>query len=194
MESLRVPLEKGVVTLSRSAAHVTYPARFQLVLASNPCPCGYATIVGSNCQCTPQTIRRYAERLSGPILDRVDIQQQLQPLRRAYLDSEPGESSALVAQRVQSARDRQRWRLQGTCWASNGEVSGSYLRRELPSSEGTDILDTAVSRGHLSARGVDKVLRVAWTICDLAGRDRPSVTDVRTAVMMRLGQSATEVR
>ncbi|WP_211223284.1 YifB family Mg chelatase-like AAA ATPase [Propionicicella superfundia] len=187
LEALRVPLESGEVTLSRAAGQVTYPARFQLVLAANPCPCGYATTPGSECRCTPLTIRRYAERLSGPILDRIDIQQQLRPLRRAYLTDERAEPSAAVAERVRLARERQGWRLAGTPWSTNGEVPGAHLRRDLAPREGTDVLDRAVSRGQLSARGVDKVLRVAWTLCDLAGRDQPSGSDVRTALLMRLG-------
>ncbi len=187
LEALRVPLESGEVTLSRSAAHVTYPSRFQLILAANPCPCGYSSIPGQQCRCTPMAIRRYGERISGPIIDRVDITQQLRPLRRAFLSGHLGESSAVIADRVRSARDRQRRRLASTVWLTNSEVPGAYLRRELAPTEGVDLLDRAVSRGQLSARGVDKVVRVAWTLCDLAGRDGPSKADIRTAVLMRLG-------
>lgn len=192
LEALRVPLEAGEVTLSRAAAQVTYPARFQLVLAANPCPCGYATTPGHECRCSPATIRRYAERLSGPILDRIDIQQQLRPLRRAYVTTERGERSAVVADRVRLARERQSWRLAGTPWTTNGEVPGARLRRDLAPREGIELLDEAVSRGRLSARGVDKVLRVAWTLCDLAGRDAPSRADLRTALLMRLGHELSD--
>jgi magnesium chelatase family protein len=192
LEALRVPLETGEVTLSRAAAQVTYPARFQLVLAANPCPCGYATTPGHECRCSPLAIRRYAERLSGPILDRIDIRQQLRPLRRAYVTAERGERSAVVAERVRLARERQSWRLAGTPWTTNGEVPGSRLRRDLAPREGIELLDDAVSRGRLSARGVDKVLRVAWTLCDLAGRDAPSRVDVRTALLMRLGHELSD--
>lgn len=193
MDALRVPLECGEVTLTRAAGQVTYPARFQLVLAGNPCPCGFATTVGGDCRCTPAAVRRYAERLSGPILDRIDIAQQLRPLRRAYITAERGETSATVADRVRAARDRQAHRLRGTRWRTNAEVSGAYLRRELAPMSGIEVLDAAVSRGQLSARGVDKVLRVAWTLCDLAGTDQPRKSDIQTALLMRLGRELNGV-
>lgn len=190
LEALRVPLESGEVTLARSAGLVTYPARFQLVLAANPCPCGYATTSGKRCTCTPMSIRRYAERISGPILDRIDITVHLRPLRRAYVTGQRAEASAIVAQRVRQARERQARRLAATPWHTNSEVTGSYLRRELTPFDGVDLLDAAVGRGRLSARGVDKVMRVAWTLCDLAGRDRPARADIRTAIVMRFGDES----
>lgn len=188
LEALRVPLESGQVTLTRATSQVTYPARFQLVLAANPCPCGMSTTAGASCKCAPMTIRRYAERLSGPILDRVDIQQHLRPLKRAYLRVTEAESSAQVAERVRAARERQRRRFDGLPWHTNGEIPGGYLRRNLCPRGSIDLLDRAVARGQLSARGVDKVIRVAWTIADLTGRDAPAETEVHTALMLRQGQ------
>lgn len=191
MEALRVPLESGRIVLGRSVATATYPASFQLVLAANPCPCGMAGTPGGNCRCAPMAVRRYASRVSGPILDRVDIHQQLRPVRAAFLDARyaPGEGTAVVAERVLAARERQRDRLQPSGWRTNGDVPGPALRKRLPVPEGSELLDVAVARGRLSARGVDKVLRLAWTIADLAGADRPSRDHLHTALAMRRGDT-----
>jgi magnesium chelatase family protein len=161
LEALRTPLESGMITLGRSEVHARFPARFQLILAANPCPCGQAATPGGHCQCSPVVLRRYAEKISGPIRDRIDINQAFFPLRKAYLKAalQRAESSVVVAERVLEARDRQRRRLAGSGWQTNGEVSGTYLRRHLPLPDGLQAVDEAVDRGRLSARGVDKVLR-----------------------------------
>lgn len=155
--------------ISRVAAEARYPARFQLVLAASPCPCGNFGVQGAECWCIPSSVRRYVERLSGPILVRIDIQQKFSPMRRSALAiaaAVPGGSSGVVAARVVEARCRQaRW-LAGSGWFTNGEVSGGHLRRCLPVPAGVEMLDDAVCRGKLSARGVDKVVRVVWTISD----------------------------
>ena len=193
LEALRTPLESGQVVLARSLAQTTYPARFQLVLAANPCPCGNYGRRGLQCQCPPQAVRRYRERLSGPILDRVDITCHLRPMTRAYLRAVGvGESTAVVGERVRAARDRQRVRLAAGGWTTNAAVPGPYLRRELPLPRGVALLDSEVARGRLSARGVDKVLRIAWTLADLAGRDRPAKEDLMAAVGMRRGEDDGE--
>lgn len=194
LEALRTPLECGQVVLARSQAQTTYPARFQLVLAANPCPCGQRGRSAVACTCTSMAVRRYAERLSGPILDRVDITCRLRPMTQAYLRASAGrgESTSVVAARVREAHERQRRRLAGTVWASNAAVPGPYLRRDLPLPIGADLLDAAVARGQLSARGVDKVLRVSWTIADLAGRSRPAKQDLQAALAMRRGETAEE--
>ena len=190
LEALRTPLESGMITLGRSEVHARFPAHFQLILAANPCPCGQAATPGGHCQCPPMLVRRYAERISGPIRDRIDINQAFLPLRKAYLKValQRAESSAVVAERVVEARDRQRRRLVGSGWQTNGEVSGTYLRRHLPLPDGLQAVDDAVDRGRLSARGVDKVLRLAWTVADLAGRDVPGRDDLAVALAMRRGE------
>lgn len=189
MEALRVPLESGRVVLARAAATAVYPASFQLVLAANPCPCGLADTPGANCRCAPMAVRRYASRVSGPILDRIDIHQRVRPVRAGILSTEAsGESSAVVAQRVLAARDRQQHRLARLGWRTNAEVPGVVLRKKLPQPEGVERLTHALATGQLSARGVDKVLRLAWTIADLAGADRPSLDHLHTALAMRRGE------
>jgi magnesium chelatase family protein len=190
MEALRVPLESGRIVLGRAVATATYPASFQLILAANPCPCGQAGVPDGNCRCAPMAVRRYATRISGPILDRIDIHQQLRQVRAALLGGNhpPGEGSGVVAERVLAARDRQRQRLAPSGWRTNGEVPGPALRKRLPLPDGSELLDAAVARGRLSARGVDKVLRLAWTIADLAGDSRPTRQQLHTALAMRRGE------
>ena len=190
MDALRGPLESGRVVLARSESTAVYPASFQLVLAANPCPCGMAGTPGANCRCAPMAVRRYASRVSGPILDRIDIHQRLRPVRSAMLASMAGnsESSAVVAGRVLVARDRQLRRLEALGWRTNAEVPGPVLRKQLPAPLGVELLTRAVARGQLSARGVDKVLRLAWTIADLAGADLPQLDHLHTALAMRRGE------
>jgi len=196
IEALRTPLESGMITLGRSEVHARFPARFQLILAANPCPCGQAATPGGHCQCTPMVVRRYAEKISGPIRDRIDISQAFVPLRKAYLKAalQRGEPSVVIAERVREARDRQRRRLAGSGWQTNGEVSGTYLRRHLPLPDGLHTVDEAVDRGRLSARGVDKVLRLAWTIADLGGRDVPGRDELAVALAMRRGEQPGAVK
>lgn len=189
LEALRTPLESGLINVERARGAAQYPARFQLVLAANPCPCGLAKTVGARCTCTPMAVRRYVERISGPILDRIDMRQTLRPVRKSFLrEAGTGETSAAVAERVAAARERQAWRLARFGMRTNAEVPGSLLRRDLPLPSGVEILDTAVSRGRLSARGVDKVLRVAWSIADLVGVDQPERDHLQAALAMRNGE------
>jgi magnesium chelatase family protein len=124
------------------------------------------------------------------VLDRIDINQHLTPLRRSFLAAalQAAEPSRTIAERVRLARERQSRRLEPLGWRTNGEVPGPVLRRHLPLPDGVELLDDTVSRGLLSARGVDKVLRLAWTVADLAGADRPSTGHLRTALAMRRGE------
>jgi magnesium chelatase family protein len=182
LETLRQPLEKGEVILHRSAGAARYPARFQLVLAANPCPCGHYSGTGDRCSCTPMSRRRYFGRLSGPLLDRVDIQVDLRPVRRGM--DEPGESTAAVAPRVSRARAVSGERYRATGWETNAEASATWLRERTPTSSLTGLF-RALDRGTLSARGVDRALRVAWTLADLAGRDEPGSDEVSQAMVLR---------
>lgn len=192
LEALREPLESGRLVLHRASGTASYPARFQLVLALNPCPCGLASGKGIDCVCTAQQRRRYFNRLSGPLLDRVDLQVAVQRVGLAdYAEVRPSETSAVVAARVAGARASQRERLRRWNHATNAEVQGRILRGELalPRSV-TASLDRALDRNLVSARGWDRVLRVAWTIADLAGSTRPDADDVVTALGFRLQEHA----
>ncbi len=191
LNALREPLESGEIRLARAAASTCYPARVQLVLAANPCPCGER---GGNCVCTPLARRRYLGRLSGPLLDRVDLQIDLLPVRAAQLlaDVAMPDSSDVVAARVRSARAiaAQRWARSNN--PLNAAIPGTVLRTStwrLPHPI-TRIAERLVDRGSLSARGYDRILRVAWTISDLSGRDRPDQGDVAEAIELRTRAAA----
>lgn len=186
MEALRTPMESGIVSIARSQGVVRYPAQFQLVLAANPCPCGMAGTVGASCQCPPSVVRRYNTRLSGPILDRVDIHQHFGPVTSVMAKADRAESSSAVAARVLEARHRGNQRLVGTGWRRNAEVPGHVARSRMPD-KGLALVEKCVLRGQMSARGVDKVARLAWTLADLGGRDQISVDDV--VVGLELHQS-----
>ncbi|MEV6974245.1 YifB family Mg chelatase-like AAA ATPase [Kitasatospora sp. NPDC093806] len=190
LDALRQPLESGEVVIARSAGSLRLPARFLLCLAANPCPCGRHSRRGEGCECTPAMVSRYQGRLSGPLLDRVDLQVQVAPVTRAELmqrDS-TAETTEIVAARVRAARERAAARLAGTPWRTNAEVPGHELRTRWQLGPGA-LTDAArqLERGLLTARGLDRVLRVAWTVADLAGRDRPEQRDVRTALVLRTG-------
>ena len=187
LDALRQPLEQGELVIHRAQGAARFPARFQLVMASNPCPCGMSAGAGLDCSCVSSARRRYLARLSGPLLDRVDLQVDVLPVSRADLVSgEPMESTATVAARVARARAAQHERLAGTEWTRNGEVSGGWLRGalRLPAKVTQDV-DLALERAHLSIRGYDRVLRVAWSIADLAGRSQPDRDDLGRALMLR---------
>lgn len=190
LESLRTPLEAGTVLIARANQQIRYPARFQLVLAANPCPCGNWGVAGRECTCQHVQVKRYQERLSGPIMDRLDIQHQMMPLTRTYLGdtTDSPESSAQILPRVLEARARQARRLRGTPWTTNADVSGSHVRKHLPVPQDVSPLERAMKRGTLSPRGVDKVLRLAWTVTDLMGRDMITPSALRVAMQMRQGE------
>ncbi|GGW75268.1 hypothetical protein GCM10010503_61110 [Streptomyces lucensis JCM 4490] len=190
LDALRQPLESGHVVIARSAGVVRFPARFLMVLAANPCPCGRFSQRDALCECPPSAVRRYQSRLSGPLLDRVDLRVEVDPVSRAQL-TEPGargESTATVAERVRQARERAAARLAETPWRTNSEVPGRELRSRYHAVTGAmDEAERSLERGLLTARGVDRVLRVAWTVADLVGHDRPDATDVALALQLRTG-------
>ncbi|MFI7503043.1 YifB family Mg chelatase-like AAA ATPase [Streptomyces sp. NPDC049687] len=190
LDALRQPLEAGHVVIARSAGVVRFPARFLMVLAANPCPCGRFSQRDTQCECPPSAIRRYHARLSGPLLDRVDLRVEVDPVGRHELAHRGpgGESTATVADRVRAARERAAARLTGTPWRTNSEVPGRELRSRWHAATGAmDEAERNLERGVLTARGLDRVLRVAWTIADLVGHDRPDVTDVALALQLRTG-------
>lgn len=192
LDALRQPLEAGVINVARADRVVSYPARFQLVLAANPCPCGRNYGKGSGCTCAPQIRRTYLSRMSGPLLDRVDVQLQLLPVTRATLSGPRGESTDVVAARVRKARQRQltRWKQHG--WRMNSQVPGPALRSgtwRLPSAT-TQPLDSAMESGSITLRGYDRCLRVAWTIADLDSAARPTLAHVREALGLRDSRAA----
>ncbi|GAA4401283.1 YifB family Mg chelatase-like AAA ATPase [Fodinibacter luteus] len=190
LQTLRQPLESGEVVIARSRQVVRYPARFLLVLAANPCPCGRSYGKGLDCTCRPMEIRSYAGRMSGPLLDRVDLQVHVPPVQRAAFGDATGESSAVVAVRVATAREAQRERWSPAGWALNGLVPGHVLRRppyRLPGSA-TAMLDRSLDLGRVTLRGYDRVLRVAWSAADLCGREVPGPEEVAMGLALRSGE------
>ncbi|WP_326679951.1 YifB family Mg chelatase-like AAA ATPase [Streptomyces sp. NBC_01237] len=190
LDALRQPLESGHVVVARAAGVVRLPARFLMMLAANPCPCGRHTLSGAGCECPPSAVRRYQARLSGPLLDRVDLRVEVEPVDRADLMGRGGrgESTVEVAARVREARARAADRLAGTPWTTNSEVPGHELRTRLLAAPGALMAaERDMERGILTARGLDRVLRVAWTVADLRGADRPDASDIAVALELRTG-------
>ena len=186
LEALRTPLEEGEIRLARRDGVARYPARFQLVLAANPCPCAPAD--PRDCVCPGANKRRYLGKLSGPLLDRVDLRVEMDPVRSSAMTAEHGESTDAVRARVATAREAAaaRWAPYGC--RTNAEVSGVLLRRRFrPAHEVMLPLRTALDRGAMSIRGVDRTLRVAWSLADLGGRTAPNLDDVNTALSFRQG-------
>lgn len=178
------------MVIARSAGVVRFPAKFLMVLAANPCPCGRFSVSGDHCECPPSAIRRYQSRLSGPLLDRVDLRVEVEAVTRSELTAlgARGETTRTVADRVRAARERCVARLTGTPWHTNSEVPGRELRGRWQAVPGAmDEAERGLERGMLTARGLDRVLRVAWTVADLSGHDRPDADDVALALQLRTG-------
>ncbi len=197
LEALRQPLESGEVLISRTAGLARFPARFQLIMAANPCPCGRFAGNGRACVCQTTARLAYFAKLSGPLLDRIDLRLTLQATNPAQAAlarlgaKQVGRSSSEIRARVIEARDRSRRRLKGTPWSINSQVPGSYLRKHLRiDSEATHAIDKALERGRLSMRGYDRCIRMAWSAADLAGRQKVLPEDVAKAALLRGEQSA----
>ncbi len=186
LDALRQPLESGRLAIRRVGGTAVYPARFTLALAANPCPCGKEE---KACTCRPDARRRYLARLSGPLLDRIDMHVAVPQVTRAELLAENGvgETSAAVAERVLAARDRAAHRLAGTSWQVNGQIPGVELLRRWPlPRSATRTAERALDNGMLTARGYGRVVRLAWTLADLTGLDRPVEDTVNQALTYRL--------
>jgi magnesium chelatase family protein len=182
LEALRQPLEDGRVAIVRAQRTAIYPTRFMLVAATNPCPCGFAGT--RRCRCTDGDHAKHRRRLSGPLLDRIDLVLNVHPPTADELTGETGTTrSADVRDRVVEARERQAHRLGG---GSNAAMTVAHLRRHAtPDLAGERLLRRAYETGHVSARGHHRILRVARTIADLAGRDQMTAADVSLALGFR---------
>ena len=190
LDALRQPLESGVISIHRANAIAHYPGRFQLILAANPCPCGQYGARDSECTCPPSARRRYLGRLSGPLLDRIDIQLRVQRITSAQLRLAGDTARTTTAQartRVIAARKRAAARLAATPWRVNSQVPGHWLRGPQARLSGTVTasIDRALERWGITMRGYDRVLRLGWTLADLDSADAPNGDHIGRALYLR---------
>lgn len=185
IEGLRQPLESGDISIARVGATARIPCRFQLVLAANPCPCGLNVDRGEGCSCSPTAKRRYAGRLSGPLMDRIDIRLRVGRPTAAELASDASESSAVIRGRVCEARMRAAARFRDESWTLNALIPSRMLRsRYAPTAGGGELLERTIGES-ASLRGADRVLRMAWSIADLGAKVRPDADDIAIALGLR---------
>lgn len=183
LEVLREPLESGEVRISRARNQACFPARFQLIAAMNPCPCGYHGSDANRCRCTPDQVKRYRNKISGPLLDRIDMHVPVRALRQGELQGKSlGDNSATVRARVEQARARQLQR-QGK---ANNQLSAPELERycELTTSD-KNLLEQAINKLGLSTRAYHRVLKLARTLADMNERDQLNTVDVTEALSYR---------
>lgn len=192
IEALRQPLESGEITIARGEESATFPARTMFVIACNPCPCGdyHPHDRDNRCTCTEVRRRDYRAKLSGPIVDRIDITRHVEPVRphEAFDPLARPESTATIRARVEAARSRQARRYAGTPWRVNADVPGPALRQTWPlDDQALRLLDERVYAGTLTRRGATRVHRLAWTVADLHGVDRPGTLELDVALRLRTG-------
>ena len=187
LEVMRQPLEDGVITISRARYSVEYPARFMLVASMNPCPCGYYTHPDKECTCKIGDIKRYRSRISGPLLDRIDIHIEVLPVKVSELsNSAPAESSAAIRERVEAARRIQTERFAGTGVHTNSGMNSRMVERYCALDRaGRDMLDNAIEVMGLSARAYHRILKVARTIADISGAGEIGMDHIAEAVQYR---------
>jgi len=187
LEMLRQPLEDKTVSISRSAASLTYPASFTLIAAMNPCPCGYFGDPEKECTCSMSMVSRYQKRISGPLLDRIDIHVEVPRVDYEKLSSDRlGEPSLAVRARVEAARDRQRARFQGTSLSCNADMGPAEIRQFCQVDEaGKSLLKAAMQQMQLSARAYHRILKLARTIADLAGSEQIQTAHIAEAIQYR---------
>jgi magnesium chelatase family protein len=192
LENLRQPLEDGTISVSRAQATLSFPSRFTLIAAMNPCPCGNATDPEKLCACSPSNIIRYQRKISGPILDRIDIHIEVPRMKFDKLASEKmGESSASIRERVIAARQKQQVRFQNLDGIiTNSEMSGQQMKEfcQLSGKE-LDLLRKAVSQLQLSARAYHRIIKIARTIADLAGSENIALPHLAEAIQYRQRQT-----
>jgi magnesium chelatase family protein len=188
LDALRQPMESGSVTISRSALTASFPARFILLLAANPCPCGRFAGRGRSCQCTSLQVRRYLAKLSGPLLDRVDIRLRVESPTRVELSTSNAERSESIRIRVMRARAIAAERFAQQSFKLNSQIPPSLLRERFrPSKDGMAILHALLDKEELSARGFHRTIRLSWSIADMSGVKTPGKNEVERALILRSG-------
>ena len=188
LDALRQPLESGSITISRANGNLTFPAQFILVLAANPCPCGKFSGKGYGCSCTSLQVRRYLNKLSGPLLDRIDIRVSVENVSRVELSQSDNESSESIRNRVISARAKAVHRFKHESWKLNSEIPPRALRQQFqPERAAMNFLHDELDKERITARGLHKIIRTSWTIADLKGVDRPTLVEVEESYRLREG-------
>lgn len=188
LDSLRQPLENGSITISRATGNLTFPAKFILVLAANPCPCGKFAGKGLGCTCTSVQVRRYLNKLSGPLLDRIDLRVNVENVSRIELAETQNESSQQIRNRVIAARAIAANRFKHEKWRLNSEIPPRALRQQYqPNRAAMNFLHDELDKEKITARGLHKIIRTSWTIADLNGVDRPTLTEVTESYRLREG-------
>lgn len=188
LDALRQPLESGKVTITRSAVTATFPARFILLLAANPCPCGKFAGRGRACECSSLQIRRYLAKLSGPLLDRIDLRLKVEAPTRAELSSDSSLTSAVMRERVTKARLISEARFASEPFKINSQIPPNLLRdRFRPRKDALALLHTLLDSESITARGFHRAIRVAWSIADLSGVPTPGKEEVERALELRVG-------
>ncbi|PIZ94494.1 MAG: magnesium chelatase [Candidatus Magasanikbacteria bacterium CG_4_10_14_0_2_um_filter_37_12] len=187
LENLRQPLEDGVITISRAQGTISFPARFTMVASQNPCPCGYASDPDRNCICSPMSVARYQKKISGPLLDRIDLHVEVPKVKFEKLSKyELGEPSSEIRHRVEKARDRQTARFVGTIHTTNSEMKNREIREYCKlNDQSINLLKQAVQQMHLSARSYHRILKLSRTIADLDNKDNIETTHVAEALQYR---------
>jgi magnesium chelatase family protein len=190
LEALRQPLEDGIVTISRASGSITFPSRFLLLAASNPCPCGFLGHPKKACHCSPSSIIKYKKRLSGPILDRIDIHVDLPPVDEEKLTQySGGKKSKEIKEQVILARERQKKRFQNTLIKTNGEMTTKEIKEYCQLTiEAENLLKQAISRFSLSARSYFKIIKISQTITDLEGKEKIEAPFIAEALQFRLNE------
>ena len=191
LEALREPMEEGAISVSRASGTVTWPARFMMGAAMNPCPCGYAMDPKRSCTCLPEARKRYQEKISGPLLDRIDIQVSVPPIDASqFAKRTQAESSADIRKRVCNAREIQRKRFKGTRFKTNAEMSSEFAKESCKLSPATErFAINAADRMNLSARGYYRLLKVGRTIADLRNAESVEIMDLSEALRYRAFRS-----
>ena len=187
LENLRQPLEDGIITISRAQGTLEFPARFTLIAAMNPCPCGNSSDPERTCTCSPASIIKYQQRISGPILDRIDLHVEVPRIKFEKLAEEHGgEKSADIRVRVEKARVIQRERFSNSLTVSNSEMEGEQIKKHCSlDSSCAELMRSAVSNFHLSGRAYYRIIKVARTIADLAGEESIAPQHIAEAVQYR---------
>ena len=187
LDALRQPLESGSIDITRAIGTTRFPARFILILAANPCPCGRYSGKGRACQCSSLQVRRYLQRLSGPLLDRIDVKLRVDnPTRAEIASTEPRENSAAIRVRVETGRAIASERFQGLNFSLNSGIPSELLRSKFrANSKAMSALHILIERDEITARGFHKILRLAWTIADLRGATVPGIEEVEEALRLR---------